>query len=153
MWVSSAALKDCCYLNKSTSLQDVTAGPFFSLLVCVKKQNQKSNMNLKYSAEEQGCDNETADKQRNVLLSTGEGLFMRRSLMGGKEAKVSASHHTKKKAAAGHKVQTWQSITPSCVFPPWVWIWENPFKDAAFYEERKSLVCRTLTKDSCALLS
>lgn len=78
-----AAVKECCCLNKSTSLQDVTARPFFSLLVCVKKQNQQSNTALKYGAEGQRCDNETADKQRNVLLSTGEGLFMRRSLMEG----------------------------------------------------------------------
>lgn len=70
-----AALKEPGCLNKSTSLQDITAGPFFSLLVCVKKQSRQSNPNLKYGAEEQRCDNKTADKQRNVLLSTGEGLF------------------------------------------------------------------------------
>lgn len=73
--------------------------------------------------------------------------------MEGEEAKMSASHHAKEKAAADRKVQTWQSITPSCVFPPWVWIWENPFRVAVFYEGRKSLVCRTLTKCNCALLS
>lgn len=70
--------------------------------------------------------------------------------MEGKEVKMSASHHTKEKVAAGHKVLTWQSITPYCIFPPWFWIMENPVRDAAFYEEGKSLVCRTLTKYSCA---
>lgn len=128
-----------------------STGLFFILLVCVKKQNQESNTHLKYAAEEQRCDNKTADKQQNVLLSTGEGLFMRQSLMEGKEVKMSASHHMKEKVAAGHKVLTWHSITPSCIFPPWVWIMENRVRDAAFYEDRKSLVCRTsLTKYSCA---
>lgn len=32
---------------------------------------------MKYSGEEQRCDNETANKQQSVLLSIGEGLLMR----------------------------------------------------------------------------
>lgn len=72
---------------------------------------------MKYSGEEQRCDNETANKQRSVLLSTGEGLLMRWSLMEGEEGKMSAFYHAKK--ATGCKVQIWQSITPSCAFPLW----------------------------------
>lgn len=69
--------------------------------------------------------------------------------MEGEEGKMSAFYHAKK--AAGCKVANLAEhhsfVCLSSV------VWENPFRDAAFYEDRKSLVCRTLTRYSCALLS
>lgn len=53
LWKSAVALMN--------QLPYKSAGLFFVLLVCVKKQNQQSNTNLKCGAEEQRCDNKTAD--------------------------------------------------------------------------------------------